>query len=121
MLQRTVFATVALAAVFAFAPVTHAQQAGYDGTWSTASSPAGGRGGGNLSMQATQRNGGVTLTYGGGTMVCSLSGRDCEGTWQGRSGSGWFRITFSADGSHFSGNWGYGTEYSVSGSFRGSR
>jgi hypothetical protein len=105
------------------AATTAAQAQGLDlsGTWETDSGSVNGRGGGHITMQATHRNGGLTFTYGGNTMVCAVSGQRCRGTWQGGTGSGWFSITFSSNGHNFSGTWGYGRDRENVGTFSGSR
>lgn len=100
----------------------HAQSLDLSGTWQTDSGAVNGRGAGHIAMQATHRNNGVTLSYGGGnTMVCSLSGLRCRGSWQGGTGSGWFSITFSSDGQSFSGTWGYDRDRENVGTFTGHR
>ena len=91
------------------------------GRWETDSEAIGGRGGGHIAMDAVQRQGGVSFTYPGGTMVCSLRGDVCEGTWQGSTGSGWFAVTLAPDGRAFDGTWGYGEDRARVAAFTGRR
>lgn len=112
--------TGAVAAILLSAGVA-AQGIDLSGNWQTQSGAVGGRGGGNNLMKATHRNGAVTLSYGDNTMLCTLNGQRCGGTWQGRTGSGWFSVTFSSDGRSFAGTWGYGNDRGNVGTFMGSR
>ena len=112
---------LALALPLAATTAAHAQNFDLSGTWQTDSGAVNGRGGGHIVMQAAHRNGGVTFSYGGNTMVCSLSGLRCRGSWQGGTGSGWFAIPFSSDGQSFSGTWGYGRDRANVGTFTGTR
>ncbi len=113
-----------LAAALALALVpasASAQGLDLNGSWETDSGAVNGRGAGHIAMSASHRNGGVTFSYSGNTMVCQLSGLRCRGTWQGNTGSGWFSITFSSDGQNFSGTWGYNRDRENVGTFTGHR
>lgn len=96
-------------------------QAQYAGAWETDSTACNGRGAGHIRMTIAPQNNALTWsTSTGYTYVCSLNGARCAGTWSGRTGSGWFDVTFNG-GASFSGNWGYGDDHSASGSFSGHR
>lgn len=117
---RKVMAALSLSAALLTVPAI-AQGPNYSGSWNTQSAAINGRGGGAIRMSAQHRSNAVTFTYGQNTMVCTLTGPRCTGTWQGRTGSGWFDITFASDGRTFAGSWGYDNDRNNVGTFSGQR
>src|SRR5690606_30318855 len=119
-MMRTIrLATLSIigALAIAVAPAT-AQAPDCTGTYQTQSGAVNGRGAGNIQMTIAQRCSSLTSTTSAGyTYVCSLRGTRCSGTWQGRTGSGWFSVNFTGNGNSFSGNWGYDDDHSASGTF----
>ncbi len=92
-----------------------------DETWDTESDPVLGRGAGDITMRLTRGEGLVRLRYDGGDMRCTLRGAHCAGTWRGRTGGGWFEVTFDASSRTFQGTWGYDDDRANAAGFRGHR
>lgn len=92
-----------------------------DETWDTESDPVLGRGAGDIAMRLTRAEGLVRLRYDGGDMRCTLRGARCVGTWRGRTGLGWFEVTFDASSRTFDGTWGYDDDRAHAAGFRGRR
>jgi hypothetical protein len=90
-------------------------------TWDTTSEPVLGRGAGDIAMDLTRDGDTVRLRYDGGDMRCTRRGARCEGTWRGRTGAGWFDITFDPSGQAFRGTWGYDEDRANAAGFRGRR
>ena len=61
------------------------------------------------------------VRYDGGDMRCTLRGARCVGTWRGRTGLGWFEVTFDASSRTFDGTWGYDDDRANAAGFRGRR
>jgi hypothetical protein len=96
--------------------------ADYTGTFQTQSEAIRGKGAGKIQMTVTQKGSSLIWnTSTGYTYVCSLKRSRCEGTWSGKTGSGWFNVDFAGNGDSFTGSWGYGSDYSQSASFSGRR
>ncbi len=92
-----------------------------DEVWDTESDPVLGRGAGDITMRLTRGEGLVRLRYDGGDMRCILRGAHCAGTWRGRTGGGWFEVTFDASSRTFQGTWGYDDDRANAAGFRGHR
>lgn len=125
----------ALALLFASVPLTLATPSTHaaaqygpapyfdaSGHWETDAGAVNGRGSGHFSLEITQSGTGLRWSAAnGGMYVCTLRGANCNGTWSGTSGSGWFDVTFSPDGGAFVGSWGYGDDHFAVGSWSGHR
>lgn len=104
------------------APTALAQYFDASGHWETDASGVNGRGAGHFSLDIVQNGTGLRWSAAnGGMYVCTLRGQQCSGTWSGTSGSGWFDVSFSPDGSSFVGAWGYGDDRSMAGGWSGRR
>lgn len=94
----------------------------YTGTFKTNSEAIHGKGGGGIEMTITQKGSSLEWkTSSGYTYICSLHKEHCEGTWSGKTGSGWFSVDFSGNGDTFSGTWGYNSDHDESAAFTGRR
>lgn len=94
----------------------------YTGSFQTKSEAIKGKGGGGIPMTITQKGSSLVWnTSTGYTYICSLNGAHCEGTWSGKTGSGWFSVDFSGNGDTFAGTWGYGQNRDESAAFTGKR
>lgn len=79
----------------------------FAGLWYMRSESIDERGGGSWVVDVTRADDGFLMNYGSGVMRCTFTGARCLGTWQGRSGEGWFSLELDADETRFAGTWGY--------------
>lgn len=80
----------------------------FAGVWYMRSEPIDERGGGTWAVTVTRtEDDGFLINYGSGVMRCTFTDARCQGTWQGRSGEGWFSLDLDADATSFAGTWGY--------------
>lgn len=120
--MKKTLAALALAAFTVLGSPAAAQSVDVTGHWETDATNAGGRGGGHFPVDITQHGSALRwAAVGGGQYICSMRGTRCSGTWSGSTGSGWFDVTFSGNGSSFSGQWGYDDNRAVWGSWTGTR
>lgn len=90
--------------------------------WDTQSEAVEGRGYGDVTMRVEREGNRFTMHYGEGySMSCTRKGPICEGVWKGKTGGGWFTVTFAPDERSFSGRWGYDNDRTKSAKLTGQR